>query len=214
MQVKEKKLKIVKNKVTGIVGKSVDEIDLFCKSNIKEKLYKISFFETENIPDVKVKKFISNNLDNETELLKSLDFDIKDLDKNISELSTSEKIKILIIKSFFSNNIIYFDNILSFLDSSIKVKIFKFIKNVKDKTIIISDINIDNIFEIVNMLIIIDNNDYEYDDKYNIFLNNKFDYYKPITLLIKDKILDKKGINIDNTDSINELIKTIYREIR
>ena len=46
----------------------------------------------------------------------------------------------------------------------------------------------------------------------HLIKNNLFE--KPLTIILKEEIYEKKGINIGNTDSINELIKAIYRELR
>ena len=75
----------------------------------------------------------------------------------------------------------------------------------------ISDINIDNIFEFVDNLIIVSD---------TIINGNKYDVFpcdiinNPITLTLRDKILENKNIDIGKVDSVNELIKAIYREIR
>ena len=90
------------------------------------------------------------------------------------------------------------------------------LKKLYNKTIIISDINIDNIFELIDNLIIINDKDVIYNgEKYEFYASNKNNLFeKPLTIILKEEIYEKKGINIGNTDSINELIKAIYRELR
>ena len=52
-------------------------------------------------------------------------------------------------------------------------------------------------------------------EKYEFYISNNNNLFeKPLTIILKEKIYEKKGINIGNTDSINELIKAIYRELR
>ena len=68
-----------------------------------------------------------------------------------------------------------------------------------------------NIFEFVDNLIIVSD---------TIITGNKYDVFpcdtinNPITLTLRDKILENKNIDIGKVDSVNELIKAIYREIR
>lgn len=213
---KEKSIDIIDKKITGIVSNSVSNIIKF-NENLSNEVYIISYFNVQNMNEGIVEDFLNakKNEDDLLEALKTLNINSKILSKNICELSTSEKIKLLIVNALLKNyEVIYFDNILPCLDSSSRTKLFKLIiklKKFQNKTILISDINIDNIFEFVDNLIIVSD---------TIITGTKYDVFPcdiintPITLTLRDKILENKNIDIGKVDSVNELIKAIYREIR
>ncbi len=213
---KEKSIDIIDKKITGIVSNSVSNIIKF-NENLSNEVYIISYFNVQNMNEGIVEDFLNakKNEDDLLEALKTLNINSKILSKNICELSTSEKIKLLIVNALLKNyEVIYFDNILPCLDSSSRTKLYKLIiklKKFQNKTILISDINIDNIFEFVDNLIIVSD---------TIITGTKYDVFPcdiintPITLTLRDKILENKNIDIGKVDSVNELIKAIYREIR
>lgn len=213
---KEKSIDIIDKKITGIVSNSVSNIIKF-NENLGNEVYIISYFNVQNMNEGIVEDFLNakKNEDMLPDVLKTLNINSKILSKNISELSTSEKIKLLIVNALLKNyEVIYFDNILPCLDSSSRTKLYKLIiklKKFQNKTILISDINIDNIFEFVDNLIIVSD---------TIITGTKYDVFPcdiintPITLTLRDKILENKNIDIGKVDSVNELIKAIYREIR
>ena len=213
---KEKSIDIIYKKITGIVSNSVSNILKF-NENLSDEVYIISYFNVQNMNEGIVEDFLNakKNEDELLEALKTLNINSKILSTNICELSISEKIKLLIVNALLKNyEVIYFDNILPCLDSSSRTKLYKLIvklKKFQNKTILISDINIDNIFEFVDNLIIVSD---------TIITGNKYDVFPcdiintPITLTLRDKILENKNIDIGKVDSVNELIKAIYREIR
>lgn len=213
---KEKSIDIIDKKITGIVSNSVSNIIKF-NENLGSEVYIISYFNVQNMNEGIVEDFLNakKNEDKLPDALKTLNINSKILSKNICELSTSEKIKLLIVNALLKNyEVIYFDNILPCLDSSSRTRLYKLIiklKKFQNKTILISDINIDNIFEFVDNLIIVSD---------TIITGNKYDVFPcdiintPITLTLRDKILENKNIDIGKVDSVNELIKAIYREIR
>ena len=151
-----------------------------------------------------------------------LDIDINILNKSVYEISESELSKVLIASVLLCNpDIIIFDEMLDSFDTINKVKILKlFIKLKKffNKTIIIVSSNIDDIYEFIDELIVIDDGKIlYYGDKYKVY--NNYDKIKENNIRIPSivtfiKKIKDKGINVDEVDSINELIKTIYREIR
>ena len=102
-----------------------------------------------------------------------------------------------------SNDMLFFSYVLQ-RATIMNNEIPKFTK-VKEK------LDIDNIFEFVDNLIIVSD---------TIINGNKYDVFpcdiinNPITLTLRDKILENKNIDIGKVDSVNELIKAIYREIR
>ena len=213
---KEKSIDIIDKKITGIVSNSVSNIIKF-NENLGSEVYIISYFNVQNMNEGIVEDFLNTkkNEDKLPDALKTLNINSKILSKNICELSTSEKIKLLIVNALLKNyEVIYFDNILPCLDSSSRTRLYKLIiklKKFQNKTILISDINIDNIFEFVDNLIIVSD---------TIITGNKYDVFPcdiintPITLTLRDKIRENKNIDIGKVDSVNELIKAIYREIR
>lgn len=213
---KEKSIDIIDKKITGIVSNSVSNIIKF-NENLGSEVYIISYFNVQNMNEGIVEDFLNTkkNEDMLPDVLKTLNINSKILIKNICELSTSEKIKLLIVNALLKNyEVIYFDNILPCLDSSSRTRLYKLIiklKKFQNKTILISDINIDNIFEFVDNLIIVSD---------TIITGNKYDVFpcdiinNTITLTLRDKILENKNIDIGKVDSVNELIKAIYREIR
>lgn len=213
---KEKSIDIIDKKITGIVSNSVSNIIKF-NENLGSEVYIISYFNVQNMNEGIVEDFLNTkkNEDKLPDALKTLNINSKILSKNICELSTSEKIKLLIVNALLKNyQVIYFDNILPCLDSSSRTRLYKLIiklKKFQNKTILISDINIDNIFEFVDNLIIVSD---------TIITGTKYDVFPcdiintPITLTLRDKILENKNIDIGKVDSVNELIKAIYREIR
>lgn len=213
---KEKSIDIIDKKITGIVSNSVSNIIKF-NENLSNEVYIISYFNVQNMNEGIVEDFLNTkkNEDKLPDALKTLNINSKILSKNICELSTSEKIKLLIVNALLKNyQVIYFDNILPCLDSSSRTRLYKLIiklKKFQNKTILISDINIDNIFEFVDNLIIVSD---------TIITGTKYDVFPcdiintPITLTLRDKILENKNIDIGKVDSVNELIKAIYREIR
>ena len=210
---KEKSIDIIDKKITGIVSNSVSNIIKF-NENLGSEVYIISYFNVQNMNEGIVEDFLNTkkNEDMLPDVLKTLNINSKILSKNICELSTSEKIKLLIVNALLKNyEVIYFDNILPCLDSSSRTRLYKLIiklKKFQNKTILI---NIDNIFEFVDNLIIVSD---------TIITGNKYDVFpcdiinNPITLTLRDKMLENKNIDIGKVDSVNELIKAIYREIR
>ena len=221
MQVKfnDRKINILDGKITGITSNSVDDINYFFDNNLSKKIYKISLNNIDYSCNMSVKDYLLNYYKID-ELLKLLNLSSKIINREVNTLSFSEKVRIeiafAIIKDYDN---IYINNVLSCFDRKTRMYFCKLIiklKKLYNKTIIISDINIDNIFELIDNLIIINDKDVIYNgEKYEFYASNKNNLFeKPLTIILKEEIYEKKGINIGNTDSINELIKAIYRELR
>lgn len=221
MQLKfnDRKINILDGKITGITSNSVDDINYFFDNTLSKKIYKISLNNIDYSCNMSVKDYLLNYYKID-ELLKLLNLSSKIINRDVNTLSLSEKIRIeiafAIIKDYDN---IYINNVLSCFDRKTRIYFCKLIiklKKLYNKTIIISDINIDNIFELIDNLIIINDKDVIYNgEKYEFYISNKNNLFeKPLTIILKEKIYKKKGINIGNTDSINELIKAIYRELR
>lgn len=221
MQLKfnDRKINVLDGKITGITSNSVDDINYFFDNNLSKKIYKISLNNIDYSCNMSVKDYLLNYYKID-ELLKLLNLSSKIINREVNTLSFSEKVRIeiafAIIKDYDN---IYINNVLSCFDRKTRMYFCKLIiklKKLYNKTIIISDINIDNIFELIDNLIIINDKDVIYNgEKYEFYISNNNNLFeKPLTIILKEEIYEKKGINIGNTDSINELIKAIYRELR
>ena len=221
MQLKfnDRKINILDGKITGITSNSVDDINYLFDNILSKKIYKISLNNIDYSCNMSVKDYLLNYYKID-ELLKLLNLSSKIINREVNTLSLSEKVRIeiafAIIKDYDN---IYINNVLSCFDRKTRMYFCKLIiklKKLYNKTIIISDINIDNIFELIDNLIIINDKDVIYNgEKYEFYASNKNNLFeKPLTIILKEEIYEKKGINIGNTDSINELIKAIYRELR
>ena len=190
----------------------------YSKKYSKNRIMVITLNDVPNIVNGTINDYV--NVKNIKEEYLSL-LDIKDsfFEKEISYLSTSEKIKFLILQCIKANpDVIIAENILEELDSQTRKKIIKLLINLKKfdkKTIIVSSIDIDIIYEFIdNLIIIINNESIQSKDKYSIYDENGLIFYKPFIKEIEDMIFLKKNINLGNNDNINELLKAIYREIR
>ena len=221
MQLKfnDRKINILDGKITGITSNSVDDINYLFDNILSKKIYKISLNNIDYSCNMSVKDYLLNYYKID-ELLKLLNLSSNIINREVNTLSLSEKVRIeiafAIIKDYDN---IYINNVLSCFDRKTRIYFCKLIiklKKLYNKTIIISDINIDNIFELIDNLIIINDKDVIYNgEKYEFYISNNNNLFeKPLTIILKEEIYEKKGINIGNTDSINELIKAIYRELR
>lgn len=241
-------LEINDNRITGIIGNissgKTDLCLLLSKSSnitsgtiIFENNEKISLLTNSLIEDMifgNVSEFIKekstlykyklSNIDKRVEdIIKMVGLDDSVLNKDLSKVSRTEKIRVLLAQNLLYNpSLIILDNIFDELDNKEKTKLFKlFIKLKKfyNKTIVVSSNNIDEIYEFIDDLIILnDGNLMIYGDKFEVYNNesilNNNSIDKPITIWFKKVLKEKKGITLGNNDCINELIKDIYREIR
>ena len=145
------------------------------------------------------------------EIIKMLEIDDSILDNNIYELSESELAKVLIASVLLYNpETIVFDEMLDSFDNKTKEKILKLIIKLKKffkKNIFIVTSNIDDIYEFIDDVIIIDDGKVLLKGKKTILLDN-------INILTEKNIrvpnivyfinkMKEKGINLDNVDSVN-----------
>lgn len=157
------------------------------------------------------------------EIIKMVGLNESILKDKVFNISKSEKTKVLISQMLLYNpELIILDNIIEELDSKSRTKLFKLLIKLKkffNKTIILTTSNIDAIYEFCDNLVVLDNNSVLISgDKFSVFnneeiINNPF-IVKPLVIEVKDKIKKLKNINLGDNDSINELIKAIYREMR
>lgn len=221
-----KSIDIEDKKITGIVSNNVydiNELNRIIFDKCKDNIGLISIADADDMHDGSVYDFImgDNNIDY-NEILKKVDINLDLLSKDLSICSTCEKIKILFAKTLIMNpNIILIDGILEVLDSKLRKKFIKIIIELNkfyNKTLVVSSIDIDIIFEYIDNLIIIDDECTKFYDKYLIydekeFFNNSL-INMPFVVKIENMILNKSNINLGKNDNVNELIKAIYREIR
>ena len=155
------------------------------------------------------------------EIIKMLNISERILDKDVFDISESEYYKVLIGSVLLYNpEVIIIDDILCFFDEENKQKLFKLSNKLKkffNKTIYFVTSDIDSVYEYVDDIIVIDNAKV-------LLEGDKKEVYKEYSLLKKNriripnivefiKIMRDNNINVDDVDSINELIKTLYREI-
>lgn len=236
------------NKITGIIGSvGSGKTDLsmligrikdpeygIVEYSTEDKIGIISSFSYEEMLDGSVEDFIKSksikynykldSIDKRVEeILKMVGLSSSILKRNVFNVSKSEKIKILLSQMLLYNpELIILDSVTEELDSKSRTKLFKLIIKLKkfhNKTIIISSLKADNIYEFVDNLIVIDNgNVVSFGNKFDVYndtyvINNDF-ISKPLTVEFKNKLKNEANIDLGNNDSINELIKAIYREVR
>lgn len=232
---------IEKGKITGIISDNINDLNdineiLYCGKDIKyipkyskknialisiKEVFDTSYGNVYEFIVFKLKEYKIKVDDLDTkieELLKKVDLSKSVLTKDISFLSTSEKIKVLIVSSLLYNpSVLLLDNIFSVLDSKSRDKIFKLLislKKFENKTIVISCLDIDIMYEFIDDIVILKNGEcLLYGDKYSCFENENI-IDKPLVVEISNRVYEKSNIKLGKNDSINELIKSIYREVR
>ena len=222
---------VKKNSIVGITGNSGSGKSTFVnyfKMNKKIGVVNFDSIKCERVIDQieyfdRLYKFKINELvDRREEIIKMLEIDSNILNNSVYEISESELAKVLIASILLYNpETIVLDEMLDSLDYSNKTKILKLIIKLKkffNKTIFIVTSNIDDIYEFIDEIIVIDDGKVLLSGNKTILLNN-------IDLLLEKNIrvpnivyfiskMRENNINVDNVDSINELIKSIYREMR
>ena len=222
---------IKKNRIIGVVGNSGAGKSTFVKYFKQERkvgvvnldIIKVSNVEEQIEYYVKKYNYRLGELDSrKNEIIKMLEINEDLLEKSIYEISESELSKVLISSVLLYNpETIILDEMLDSFDNKTREKILKILIKLKkffNKTILIVTSNIDDIYEFVDDVIVIDEGKV-------ITFGNKYDVYNNYELLSSKHIripnivtfirkMKENNISIDNVDSINELIKTLYREMR
>ena len=229
MQIKEV---LNSNKIIGIIGNSGSgKSSLIHKIKPSKKIGIIdsNVVKCDNVKDqieyyVREYNYRLKELqDRENEIITMLEIDNELLDKSVYSISESELYKVMIASIMLCNpDNLVFDEVLFSLDYKSKTKILKLLMKLKkffNKTIIIICPNIDDIYEFIDDIMIIDEgkillsgNKYEiYSDNYDLLKEKNIRIPTIVEFINKMK---EEGINLDNVDNINELIKTVYREMR
>lgn len=188
----------------------------YLKQNYNNQLFNVNILE-----DI---KYNVGNFDNDklSELLKLFDLDAEILKKQYTELSDGEIKKILLIIMVISDKkIILLDDVTNGLDSKSKKNLVKLLKKEKrdGKIIIVSSQDTDFLFTIASKIVVIDNGTLKFEKDKNLFFDNKLILNKhnleiPNTLKFRDIALKRKKIKLLYRDSINDLIKDIYRNAK
>ncbi len=222
---------VKRNKIIGVVGNSGAGKTSFVMNFkperkigiINKDIIKVSNVEEQIEYYVRKYNYRLNQLeDRKEEIIKMLEINSDLLDRDLFELSESELSKVLIASILLHNpETIIIDEMLDSFDNRTREKILKlFIKLKKffKKTIIIVTSNIDDIYEFIDDVIVIDEGKVLlYGNKYDVY--NNYELLKSKNIRIPNivtfiKKMRENRVNIDIVDSINELIKTIYREMR
>lgn len=190
----------------------VNQKEVFTKQTVEEELIEVltkNKYKTQNI-----EKRIKDSL-------KLVQLSQNCLNKNLSQLSKSEKTKLTIAKALSYNpSLIIIDEIL--LDDYNKKELIKIIRLMKikyNKTIIILTKDTDFAHAISDYVYIINNGEViTKGTKYKVFTNInllKENKIKPPRVIeLTHLIENKKNVKMEYRDDINDLIKDIYRCIR
>ena len=223
MQIRD--IQITENKIVAVTADNNLYID-----NLYHELKKIYNF---NDIDVINDFYMNSTIDYLTELIDKkkenyetrleevllmVDLDDTLLDRKLSSLSYSELIKVEFAKILLLNpKIIFIKNIFTRLDMKNRNKFFKILIKLKkyyNKTIFIFSSEINSIYEFIDDIIYINSEEeYIYSNKFDLYENNKNLKNIP-DIIYFTNLMKNKYHNMKYTDSINELIKELYREIR
>lgn len=223
MQIRD--IQITENKIVAVTADNNLYID-----NLYHELKKIyNFKDIDDINDF----YMNSTIDYLTELIDKkkenyetrleevllmVDLDDTLLDRKLSSLSDSELIKVEFAKILLLNpKIIFIKNIFTRLDMKNRNKFFKILIKLKkyyNKTIFVFSSEINSIYEFIDDIIYINSEEeYIYSNKFDLYENNKNLKNVP-DIIYFTNLMRNKYHNMKYTDSINELIKELYREIR
>jgi len=155
------------------------------------------------------------------EICEKLGWDESYLNFPIINLSSSEK-KIVAFATMLANNpdIVLIDNFISGLDNKNQKMIINILKRLQfdyHKQLIITDQNINLLFELIDIIIILDDEILISGPKYDIF--KRTEILESIGIEIPDYIkfshlvLTKKNIDLGYRDRITDIIKDVYDNV-
>lgn len=199
--------------------KDVDEIRASISYLVQD--YERQLFNINILDDIKY-GLDKINLEELQELLKSFGLKEEILKKSYFELSDSEKKKILIIKIFIRDTkIILLDDPTNGLDQKGISTLIKLIKKEKrkDKIIIISSGDCEFLLNISDKVLIINSKKIvNCENKYEFFSNqlilNNCGLSAPNVLNFREKVFNRRGVKLVYRDSVNDLLKDIYRNVK
>lgn len=194
-----------KNEINGIIDQN--------GTYIYDNIYDINVFKpTTKFPvgiylksNLKTRKLVSSML-SDLEISKDLQ------SKSLKKLSSSELIKILVIKICVSNakTIILelLDTYLCYKDMTLLLKTIKSHLKEIDKTVLVTTNKVDNLIELVDRYIVIKDGKIEYNGKDYTKIGVKTD------IVTFTKIANAKGANLKEYKEANDLLKAIYRSVK
>lgn len=166
------------------------------------------------LDELTIKINYSKKMNSELEkILNKIGLDINYLNKSITKLSNLEKKVLQIIIAMYNDSkTIIFNNLfngISYRNKGLFIKLLKIIKKTFNKTIIVSDNDMDSINNLVDYMLIVDSNLVVIDNNENIYNNENIDKVNiELPNLIKIKnILKNKGIDVENIKNINDLLR-------
>ena len=212
------------NKIIGVMGVNysdffkslsgndiyvIDKENNFLEKKVSEELLKC-YKEKSDYSFDEIVNIITNRL--------SLSKDF--INKNIKELSHSEKRIVKYLKMLLINpKIIVIDEPYLYLDYDMKKKIRLLIKEIikeSKKTIIIGSCDSNIIYELSQKVMIINYNSFLYSDTQKVFekimVLNDYNIEEPEIVRFV-RLAREKGINIDYTNDIRDLIKEVYKNV-
>lgn len=223
-------LELVDGLIKPLSGKVlIDDIDINKEKNIRKNIGFVFQFPEEQFFERTVKKEIEFALKNYgikrnkvKDILKIVGLKEEILNKKLDDLSSGERRMVAIASILVYNpRIILFDEPTIGLDYRNKKKVIQLIKNLKNrygKTILIVSHDIDLLYQISdNLIVLSDGKLILYGDPTSIYneidIIDKYDISVPKILLFERIVRDKKNIKLMHSNSINDLIKEVYRNV-
>lgn len=212
------------NKIIGVMGDNYSEFFKLLSGPDIYVIDKESDFLEKKVSDELLKSFKKKSdvsLDEAINIIiNRLSLSKDFLDKNIKELSHGEKRILKYLMLFLINpKIIIIDEPYLYLDYDMKKKIRLLIKEIikeSKKTIIIGSCNSDIIYELSQKIMLINNHSFLYDDTKKVFKSievlNDYNIDEPDIVRFV-RLARKKGINLEYTDDIRDLIKEVYKNV-
>jgi energy-coupling factor transport system ATP-binding protein len=163
-----------------------------------------------------------NLLKHISDALKMVGLNDNYLQRSPLELSRGEQKKVALASLLAVNpKILLLDEPLIGLDVSSQkkmIRLFRMLKVRYGKTIIIASNDSDFLHEMCDDIMLFDGKVISYDDKYSIFSNKNLliscNVRQPKIMAFIQLVKDKKGINLEWRDDVNDVMKDIYRFVK